>query len=306
VEIFRTSNSLKGHLSQGSSLTVGTFDGVHQGHKRLIEYTVKKARERGLKSIVLTFEPHPIYVLRPEIRVERIALPKEKIQRLSKFGLDYLLILNFNKKLVNFTAMRFFSDILVGDLNAKFIALGYNHTFGKNREGNLEFLKQVAPDRGVDVSAVEPFYLEQKPVSSSRIRNAIKDGDMEKANRMLNEPFTLPGVIVKGKGLGRDLGFPTINVKVDEGKLMPKPGVYAATCDIGEDNYKGMMYIHPQPENCDLEVNLFDFECTIYDKRAVVVPRKFTRESIRFDNHEELKKRLALDEKEIKRYFGIE
>lgn len=306
MEIFRTSNSLKGHLSQGSSLTVGTFDGVHQGHKRLIEYTVKKARERGLKSIVLTFEPHPIYVLRPEIRVERIALPEEKIQRLSKFGLDYLLILNFNKKLVNFTAMRFFSDILVGDLNAKFIALGYNHTFGKNREGNLEFLKQVAPDRGVDVSAVEPFYLEQKPVSSSRIRNAIKDGDMEKANRMLNEPFTLPGVIVKGKGLGRDLGFPTINIKVDEGKLMPKPGVYAATCDIGEDNYKGMMYIHPQPENCDLEVNLFDFEGTIYDKRAVVVPRKFTRESIKFDNYEELKKRLALDEKEIKRYFGIE
>jgi riboflavin kinase/FMN adenylyltransferase len=306
VEIFRTSSSLKRHLSQGSSLTVGTFDGVHKGHKRLIEFTVKKARERGLKSLVLTFEPHPVYVLRPEIKVERIALPEEKIQRLSKFGLDYLLILNFNKKLVNFTAMRFFSDILVGDLNTKFIALGYNHTFGKNREGNLEFLKQVAPDRGVDVSAVEPFYLDQKPVSSSRIRSAIKDGDMEKANRMLNEPFTLPGTIVKGKGLGRDLGFPTINIRVDEGKLMPKPGVYAASCEIGENSYNGMMYIHPQPENCDLEVNLFDFEGTIYDKRAVVVPRKFTRESIKFDNYEDLKKRLALDEEEIKRYFEIE
>lgn len=306
MEVFRTSGSLKEPLRQGSSLTVGTFDGVHRGHKRLIEFTVKKAREKGLKSLVLTFEPHPVYVLRPEIEVERIALPEEKIQRLSKFGLDYLLILNFNTKLANFTAMRFFSDILIGDLNARFIALGYNHTFGKNREGNLEFLKQIAPDRGVEVSEVEPFYMDQKPVSSSRIRSALKEGDMEKANGMLNEPFRLPGVIVKGKGLGHDLGFPTINVKVDEGKLIPRPGVYAATCEIGEKDYKGMMYIHPQPENCDLEVNLFEFEGTIYDQRAVVVPREFTREPIKFDNYEDLKKRLALDEKEIKHYFGIE
>ncbi len=306
MEVFRTSGSLKAHVKQGLSLTVGTFDGVHLGHKRLIEMTVNTAREKGLKSLIITFEPHPIYVLKPDIKVERIALPEEKIHRLSKFGLDYLLILNFNKKLVNFTAMRFFSDILIGDLNAKFIALGYNHTFGKNREGNLDFLKQVAPDRGVEVAAVDPFYLEQKPVSSSRIRGALKDGDMEKANQMLNEPFTMPGVIVKGKGLGHDLGFPTINVKVDEGKLIPRAGVYAAVCEIGGRDYRGMMYIHPEPETCELEINIFDFEGSIYDERTVVRPQVFTREAIKFDSYEDLKKRLALDEKEIKHYFGIE
>lgn len=305
MEVFRDSKQLKPLLLGGSSLTVGTFDGIHLGHKKLIEFTVNQARKRGLKSLVVTFEPHPIYVLRPEIKVERIALPDEKISRLSKFGLDYLLILNFNTKLVNFRAIKFFADILIGDLNAKFIALGYNHTFGKDREGNLEFLENIAPDWGVSVSAVEPFYFDEMPVSSSRIRKAIKEGEVEKANKMLNESFTLPGLIIKGKGLGHKLGYPTINVKVDEGKLLPKAGVYAATCEIGGRQVKGMMYVHPVPETCDLEVNLFEFDEDIYDERTIIRPMKFTREAVKFSDYDALAKQLEKDETEIKHFFGI-
>jgi riboflavin kinase/FMN adenylyltransferase len=305
MEVFGDSKQLKPLLKEGSSLTVGTFDGVHLGHKKLLEFTAEQGRKRGLKSLVVTFEPHPVYVLRPEIRVERIALPEEKIQRLSKFGLDYLLILNFNTKLANFQAIKFFADILVGDLNAKFIALGYNHTFGKNREGNLEFLEKIAPDWGVSVSAVEPFFFDEQPVSSSRIRKAIKEGRVADANKMLNESFAIPGVIVKGKGLGHKLGYPTINVKVDDGKLMPKAGVYAATCEIAGHEVQGMMYIHPAPESCDLEVNLFGFDQEIYDERTVVRPLKFTREALNFPDYETLEKQLEKDEAEIKHFFGI-
>ncbi len=305
MEVFRQSADLKNLLGGGSSLTVGTFDGVHLGHKALIEYTVERAQALGLKSLVLTFEPHPVYVLRPEIEVERIALADEKIERLSKFGLDYLLILNFNIELANFKAIDFFNEILIGDLNARFIALGYNHTFGKNREGNLEFLKQVAPDKGCDVGAVDPLIFEEQPISSSRIRRAIKDGQVDKANKMLNQPFTLPGRVVSGKGLGNKIGFPTINIVVPEGKLMPRAGVYAATCRVADRDIPGMMYIHPRPDKCDLEVNLFGFDEDIYNTATVVQPLKFTREPVVLPDPESIKNRLAEDEKEIKHFFEI-
>lgn len=305
MEIVRGSKDLRPLLKQGSALTVGTFDGVHLGHKKLISYLVEQASKRGLKSAVISFEPHPVYVLRPEIKVERIALPDEKIDRLSKFGLDYLLILNFNTRLANYKAMRFFMDILKGDLNARLIALGYKHTFGKNREGNLDFLRGVAPGENCEVSAVEPFVFENSPVSSSRIRKAIKDGLIEKANQMLTLEFTLPGVIVKGKGLGHKLGYPTINVKVDAGKLMPRPGVYAASATVGGKKVPGMMYVHPQPELCDLEVNLFGLEDEVYDSHTVIYPHRFTREAVKFPDYDSLTKQLAKDEIEIKRYFEI-
>ncbi len=303
MEVFRDSTDLRPLLKEGSALTVGTFDGVHLGHKKLINYLVTQASQRHLKSVVITFEPHPVYVLRPEIKVERIALPDEKIHRLSKFGLDYLLILDFNTKLANYKAMRFFTDILKADLNAELIALGHNHTFGKNREGNLDFLRGVAPGENCEVSAVDPYVFENAPVSSSRIRKAIKEGRIEKANQMLTLDFTLPGVIVKGKGLGHRLGYPTINVKVDAGKLLPRPGVYAAGAEIGGRNVHGMMYVHPQPELCELEVNLFSFEGEVYDSRTVIFPRRFTREAVKFPDYDSLTKQLAKDEIDIKHYF---
>ena len=305
MEVVTESKVLKPLLSTGSAMTVGTFDGVHLGHKTLIEYVVTEAHRRGLKSLVLTFEPHPIYVLRPEIKVERIALPDEKIARLSNFGLDYLLILNFNTKLANFKARYFFENILIDDLNARFIALGFNHTFGKNREGNFEFLQKIAPDKGCDVSQIDPYIFNGDPVSSSRIRKALKNGDIENANDMLNEPFTLPGQIIKGKGVGHKIGYPTINMKIDEGKLIPHAGVYAAAVEIAGKDYRGMMYIHPQPESCELEMNIFDFAGDIYEQHAVVKPKVFTREAIKFSDYESLSLQLAKDEEEIKHIFGI-
>jgi len=305
MELFTDSNALKPFLTDGAAMTVGTFDGIHLGHKALIEYVVAEAQERGLKSVVMTFDPHPIYVLRPEIKVERIALLDEKIGRLSNFGLDYLLVLNFNNKLANFRAEYFFENILIGDLNARFIALGYNHTFGKNREGNFEFLQSVAPQQGCDISQIDPYIFNGDPVSSSRIRKALKNGDIENANNMLNEPFTLPGQIIKGKGVGHKIGYPTINLKIEEGKLIPRAGVYAATVEISERECNGMMYIHPQPELCELEMNIFDFAGDIYGQQAVIKPNIFTREAINFPDYESLSAQLTKDEEEIKRIFGI-
>jgi riboflavin kinase / FMN adenylyltransferase len=305
MEIFRDSKDLKPFLQAGAGLTVGTFDGVHLGHKKLIEYLVEGSKKHGLKSVVLTFEPHPIYVLRPEIKVERIALPDEKIARLSNFGLDYLLILNFNTNLANFKAIQFFDDILIGDLNTRFIALGFNHTFGKNKEGNLEYLKGIAPQRCCQVSAVDPYVFGDANISSSRIRNEVKTGGIEMANKMLTLPFTIPGLIVKGKGLGHKLGYPTINVKVDSGKLLPNAGVYAASVEVSDQNIPGMMYVHPEPDEFEIEVNLFGFEGDIYDKRVVIYPHKFTREAVKFPNYDGLIKQLDKDEIEIKHYFGI-
>jgi len=305
MQVFRDSKELKRVLQDGSALTVGTFDGMHMGHRSLVGFLTDQASKRELKSVVVTFEPHPIYVLKPEIKVERIVAPDEKINRLSKFGLDYLLIMDFNNKLANFTAMKFFAEVLISDLKTGFIALGYNHTFGKNKEGNFEFLKGIISDYACDIDAVDPVIFEEKPVSSSRIRKAIKNGQIDKANQMLVEPFTLPGVIVKGKELGHDLGYPTINVKVDAGKLMPQAGVYAAVVDISDNEIPGMMYVHPQPAGCDLEVNLFGFENLVYDERVVVKPLLFTREAIKFSDYEQLKEQLKKDEKEIKSYFKL-
>jgi len=305
MEVVRDSKLLKDKLIEGSALTVGTFDGVHLGHRSLIEHTVAEGHRRGLKSLAITFEPHPIYVLRPEIKVERIAMPDEKIDRLSNFGLDYLLILDFNTRLANYEAIRFFKELLIGDLNAKFIALGYNHTFGKNRQGDLDFLKGVAPEYNCDVSAVEPFYFEDQPISSSRIRKAVKAGEIEIANRMLVRKFTLPGRIVRGKGLGHKIGYPTVNAKIEDGKLMPKAGVYAATCIINGREIQGMMYIHPEPKECELEVNLFDFNRDVYETQVVVQPLKYTREAVKFDGLNDLIEQLKEDEIEIKHFFEI-
>jgi riboflavin kinase/FMN adenylyltransferase len=305
MQVFRESKELKRCLDSRTAVTVGTFDGIHLGHRKLIGYLNDQAQKRDLKSVVVTFEPHPIYVLRPDLPLQRIVLPEEKIERLSKFGLDYLLVLNFNKKLANFTATQFFAEILVGDLDSGFVALGYNHTFGKNREGNFEFLKGIISEYDCDVSAVEPAIFENEPVSSSRIRRSLTEGRIEKANRMLEEGFTLPGRIVHGRGLGHKLGYPTINVKVSAGKIIPRAGVYAVTAEIEGNEILGMMYIHPKPELCDLEINLFNFEGEVYDQDTIVRPRVFTREAIKFDSLEDLSARLAKDEAEIKRYFGI-
>ena len=166
-------------------------------------------------------------------------------------------------------------------------------------------MKGIIYEYDCDVSAVEPAIFENEPVSSSRIRRSLIEGRIEKANRMLEEGFTLPGRIVHGRGLGHKLGYPTINVKVSAGKIIPRAGVYAVTAEIEGSEILGMMYIHPKPELCDLEINLFNFEGEVYDQDTIVRPRVFTREAIKFDSLEDLSARLAKDEAEIKRYFGI-
>ena len=292
-------------------LTIGVFDGVHLGHQKIIEQLNREAEKIGGESVLFTFYPHPRMVLYPDSHDLRLIQTQvEKIDKLRRNGLQNIIVHPFTKEFSRLTATEFVRDYLVNRLHVSKMVIGYDHQFGKNREGSLSFLKEVAETYNFEVVEIDAHEIDEVNVSSTKIRNAIMDGEMEKANCYLGEPFELSGRVIEGEALGRSIGFPTANLDIESDiKLIPKMGVYAVNVVLGDGSIQeGMMNIGLRPtvanhDDLSIEVNLFDFSSDIYGDCVTVQFLSRLRDEMRFDSLIELKEQLIEDEKAIRSYF---
>jgi riboflavin kinase/FMN adenylyltransferase len=276
---------------------------VHLAHQSIINQLILKAKEVSGESVIITLWPHPRLVLNSKNNsLQLINTLEEKIIKLEKSGVENLVILPFDKKFAATGFDEFIQDILVQKLNIHHLVVGYNHHFGKNREGNYERLLALANKIGFSLSRVGPYIINGEKVSSSEIRKLLINGEIRKAEKFLGYPFFIAGKVIPGNKLGRTIGYPTANIAVtDEHKIIPKNGVYAVDAEIDDKIYKGMMNIGCRPTvNSDciqstLEVNLFDFSGDIYQKELRVNFYARIRDEIKFSNLEELSVQIAHD-----------
>jgi riboflavin kinase/FMN adenylyltransferase len=234
---------------KNSVVTIGTFDGAHKGHQKILSRLNDRAKETDGESILFTFYPHPRMIVFPETHnLKLLQTIEEKIESLASFGLDNLIIYPFTKDFSRLTAFEFVRDILVEKLKVKTLVIGYDHQFGRNREGDLEFLKETAKIFDFEVEEISAEEVQEVNVSSTKIRQSLNNGNIERANEFLGRPFLCTGTVVEGKRLGRELGFPTLNIQLNnEHKILPKDGVYAVQVQMGATSFNGMMNIGQNP-----------------------------------------------------------
>ncbi|MHA7865197.1 bifunctional riboflavin kinase/FAD synthetase [Flagellimonas marinaquae] len=281
-------------------VTIGTFDGVHLGHRKILERITNNAKNTGLKSTVLTFFPHPRMVLQKDVDIKLLNTLEEKKQILESLGLDYLIIHPFTKQFSRLSAIDFVRDILVNNIKAKRIIIGYDHRFGRNRNANIKDLISFGNTFDFEVEEIPAQEIEDVSVSSTKIRRALLDGDVETANSYLSYAYMLTGIVKKGRGLGRDFGFPTANLHIpEEYKLIPKNGAYVVKSHLEGKDYFGMMNIGFNPtvdgSKKSIEVNFFEFHGNLYEKKIQVELLHRIRDEHKFNSIEELKEQLKKD-----------
>ncbi len=282
-------------------ITIGTFDGVHAGHQKIIERLVATAKMGQMESAILTFFPHPRMVLQKESGIQLINTIEERKELLEKTGIDHLIIHPFTHQFSRLTALEFVRDILVNKLRAKKVIIGYDHRFGRNRTADINNLREYGKQFDFEVEEIGEQDIEEVAVSSSKIRKALLEGKVEKANRYLQHPFTLTGTIVKGKGLGKEFGYPTANLEIEEDyKLIPKNGVYVVKAFIDEIPYFGMMNIGTNPtvggEEKTVETYFFLLDEDLYGKKLQIELHTWIREEKKFDSVDALKRAMKQDE----------
>lgn len=281
-------------------VTIGTFDGVHIGHRKILERLIKNAKALGLKSTVLTFFPHPRMVLQQDVSIQLLNTVEEKIRIMQDLGLDYLIVHPFTKGFSRLSATEFVSDILVRDLRVKKIIIGYDHRFGRNRNADINDLKAFGDTLDFEVEEISAQEVDDVSVSSTKIRKALEDGDIQTANAFLGYKYMLSGTIVKGRGMGKKLDFPTANLYIPETyKLIPKDGVYVVSSNIDGKTVYGMMNIGFNPtfegNVRTIETNFFDFEQDIYGNEVQIDIIDRIRDEYKFGSVEDLKAQLRKD-----------
>ncbi|MCW3072670.1 MAG: riboflavin kinase/FMN adenylyltransferase [Bacteroidetes bacterium] len=282
-------------------VTTGTFDGVHLGHQKIISRLKEAAREENGETVLLTFYPHPRMVLFPDDNdLKLINTQQEKIGLLEQYGIDHLIIYPFTKEFSRLTSVEFVRNILVNHIKTKRLVIGYNHHFGRNREGSFEHLKEYGPLYGFEVEEIPAKDIDSIEVSSTKIRNALLSGDVKTAASYLGHDFSLTGRVVDGKKIGREIGYPTANIFVDDKfKIVPADGVYAVKVRHDNRLYGGMLNIGNNPtvngKHKTIEVNIFDFNRDIYEEDATIYFIERLRDEVKFDGLEALKAQLAID-----------
>jgi riboflavin kinase/FMN adenylyltransferase len=284
-------------------VTVGVFDGVHCGHDTIIRRLLARAREKKGESVVVTFWPHPRLFLTPEgAGLKFLSTLREKRELLDKKGVDHLIIVPFTRELSNYSSEKFIKEIIVGKVKTRYLIVGYNHHFGKNREGSFETLKSLADKYNIEVEQVDARVVDKQNVRSTLIREALNSGDILHANRLLGYQYSLNGTIIGGRKIGRSLGFPTANILPKERyKLIPRDGVYAVYINIGDQLVSGMLNIGLRPtlnygENGkSIEVHIFDFKHQIYGKDVQVHFVDRIRDEVKFASVEQLVDQLKKD-----------
>lgn len=279
--------------SQGTVVTIGTFDGVHVGHKKIIKRLVESAKTNQWDSLVLTFFPHPRMVLQKDAKIKLINTISERAQLLEKEGLDHLVIHPFTMEFSRMTAEEFVEEILVNTLKAKKVIIGYDHRFGRNRNADITDLKKFGEIYDFEVEEISKQELEDVSISSTKVRKALEAGDIALTNAYLGYPIMLNGAVVKGKSLGRKIGYPTANLSIPEDyKLIPAQGVYIVQSSIDGALVYGMMNIGTNPtvggERQTVETFFFDFDGDLYNKELSIEILARIREEKRFASVEEL------------------
>jgi riboflavin kinase/FMN adenylyltransferase len=283
-------------------LTIGTFDGVHLGHQKILNRLVELKKSSGLKTVVLTFEPHPRKVLFPEqTDLKLITLTNEKLELLAKYKVDCTVVYPFDEAFSKMDVDDYIKTILVKQLNVKYIIIGYDHKFGKDRLGDINVLKKHEANYNFKVEEIAKEDIDSITISSSNIRKSLISGDIEKANFLLGHFYSLKARVVAGKKLGREIGFPTANLKIEnDDKLIPKIGVYFVEIILDSQNHFGMLNIGHNPtidadQNLKLEVNIFNFNQDIYSKSITINFIKRLRDEIKFNSLNDLVLQLNRD-----------
>lgn len=284
-----------------SVVTIGTFDGIHLGHKKILSRLIKSSKNKDLNSVVLTFFPHPRIILNKYNEVKMIDTLDEKIIHLNEIGIDSLVIHPFDKNFSLLSANQFIKDFLVDKLKIKHIIIGYDHRFGKGREASVTDLKNYADDYDFTVEEIKAQEIEKITVSSTKIRNSINQGDIKTTEKYLGRSFNLTGKIVKGDGLGKKINYPTANIFIEETyKIIPKDGVYLVETIIEDKLFNGMMNIGHRPtigtNVKSIEVHLFNFNEDIYGKVISIKMISKIRDEKKFSSIEALKEQLVKDE----------
>lgn len=296
------------HSDHHTVVTIGTFDGVHVGHQKILERLVNTAKAGNLESAILTFFPHPRMVLQKDAEIKLINTIEERKKILAKSGVDHLIIHPFTHQFSRLTAREFVRDILVHKLKAKKVIIGYDHRFGRNRTADLEVLREFGREYDFEVEEISKQDIEEVAVSSTKIRKALLEGEVEKANRYLSYPFSLSGVVVKGKGLGREFEFPTANLEIKEDyKLIPKIGVYVVRSEIDGKEVFGMMNIGVNPTvggtEKTIETHFFDLNHDLYGKYITIELLTRIRDEKKFDSVDSLKRAMRQDEAFSKQFI---
>ncbi|MDP6921632.1 MAG: bifunctional riboflavin kinase/FAD synthetase [Lutibacter sp.] len=298
MKIYRNQASFK--ATEKTYITIGTFDGVHIGHQKVLKTLIDEARENKTTPLLLTFFPHPRMVLQQDVELKLINTLDERIQLLESTGLEQLFIHPFSKDFARLSALDFVRSLLVNTLHVSKLFIGYDHHFGKNREGNYEQLEDYAHTYDFEVSEISEQDIDNIAVSSTKIRKALDTGDIERANRYLGYPFMLTGTVVKGKSLGKTIGFPTANLYIEESyKLIPKTGAYIVQATIDQRLVYGMMNIGYKPtlggDTQTIEIHFFNLQQDLYGQKIQVQVLKFLRAEEKFNSVEALKKQLQTD-----------
>ncbi len=299
---------------QNPVVTIGTFDGVHLGHQKILQTLKDEAESVHGESVLLTFYPHPRMILFPESHgMKLLHTQVEKMDKLSNFGLQNLIVYPFSFDFSRLTALEFVRDILVNKLHVRKIVIGYDHQFGKNREGNIEYLKDIADTYEFEVIEIPAQDIDEVNISSTKIREALLQGDVQRAAVFLGEPYELSGTVIRGRALGRTIGYPTANIEVNSDlKLVPGIGVYAVEVLVDGKVHRGMLNIGRRPtvvssDVVNLEVHILDFQQDIYDKIITIRFMSRVRDEQKFESVEALKEQLKNDEKFVRTsvVFGV-
>lgn len=300
--ILKIYNSIQSFTTQSKTIvTLGTFDGVHLGHKKILEKVIASSKNLNAESVVLTFFPHPRTVLQSTEEMKQLNTIDEKIVLMNELGIDNLVIHPFDKDFSRLTAEEFVKNVLIGQFNIKKIIIGHDHRFGRNRTADINDLIEFGKEYDFEVEQISAEEINEAAISSTKIRNALNEGNIDLANQYLGYEYIISGKVIEGKKLGRTIGFPTANIFVEENyKLIPKSGVYIVKVNVLEKAFFGMMNIGTNPttddsKNQKIEVNILKFDNDIYNKSITIHFLKRVREEKKFDTLNDLKNQLNLD-----------
>lgn len=289
-------------------VTTGTFDGVHIGHRTILNRLIEVSNKMKGESVLLTFYPHPRMVLQEDAELRLLNTIDEKTQLLEKAGIDHLIIHPFTKEFSRTTSLEFVRDLLVNKIGTKKLVIGYDHHFGRNREGSFEHLKEYGPVYGFEVEEIPAQDIDDVNVSSTKIRKALVAGDVKTANNYLGHNFQLNGIVVHGNKVGRELGYPTANIDLqNKYKLIPAEGIYAVKVRLKDESYNGMLNIGRRPTinsgngEVSIEVNIFDFKKEIYGEKIQLELIERIRDEKKFDSKEELIAEMQKDQVKCER-----
>jgi len=310
MHVYRNIDDVK--RDEKTAVTVGTFDGVHLAHRSIIDKVLELSKQNILRSFIVTFEPHPQEVLKnktPDIKL--LTTIDEKLRLFEKARVGHVLIINFTEEFSKTQATEFYKKYIYGKIGISDLVIGYDHLFGRNREGDFGTLTKLGDEFNFKIHRVEEIDVDGEPVSSSRIRKYFAEGKIEMANELLGYEYSFDGIVIEGDKVGRTIGYPTVNLKpVKENKVMPNDGIYCVRVKSGNEEYYGMMYLGYRPTLSAgiiraLEINLFDFDKNIYGEKLTVSFLTKLRDDIKFNSKEELIEQINRDKENSLKFLNI-